>query len=221
MTGRPISWPTRSRLTAGLAGGLRVALVFFPVYIGCATVTAARAAHWHPYASWELGLPFVPSMIVPYLSMFVLFVLPPLQLDEAELRALSARLIVASLLGGAAFLVLPAQMGFPTHDDAGRWQGIYSALYRIDGPFNTVPSFHVIYTASILLAMIEAATPAFRRVYLAWLVVVCASTVLTHRHHLLDVVSGLALAFATPALLRRPARRGLLLASAPTGRLQE
>jgi membrane-associated phospholipid phosphatase len=69
--------------------------------------------------------------------------------------------------------------------------------------------------------MIEAATPALRRAYLAWLVVVCASTVLTHRHHLLDVVSGLALAFATPALLRRPARSGLLLASAPSGRLQE
>ena len=79
----------------------------------------------------------------------------------------------------------------------------------------------VIYTASILLAMIEAATPALRRAYLAWLVVVCASTVLTHRHHLLDVASGLALAFATPALLRRPARSGLLLASAPSGRLQE
>jgi membrane-associated phospholipid phosphatase len=221
VTARGISWPTRSRVTTGIAGAVRVALVFFPVYIGCAALTAARAAHWHPYAGWELGIPFVPSMIVPYLSMFVLFLLPPLQLDEAELRALSTRLIVASLLGGAMFLVLPAQMGFPTHDDAGRWQGIYSALYRIDGPFNTVPSFHVIYTASILLAMIEAATPALRRVYLAWLVVVCASTVLTHRHHLVDVAAGLALAFVTPALLRRPAGRGLLLASAASGRLQE
>jgi membrane-associated phospholipid phosphatase len=221
VTSRHISWPTRSRIAAGLTGASWVALIFFPVYLGCAAVTAARPGHWHPYASWELGIPFVPAMIVPYLSMFVLFLLPPLQLDETELRALTARLIVASLLGGAMFLVLPAQMGFPTHDDAGRWQGIYSTLYRIDGPFNTVPSFHVIYTASILLAMIEAATPRLRRVYLAWLVVVCASTVLTHRHHLLDVAAGLALAFATPALLRQPAWRGFRLASAPSGRLQE
>ena len=221
MTARALSWPTWGRFSTGVAGALRVALVFFPVYLGCAAATAARTAHRHPYASWELGIPFVPFMIVPYLSMFVLFVLPPLQLDEPELRALTARLILASLMGGAVFLALPAEMGFVAHDDAGEWQGIYSALYRIDGPFNTVPSFHVIYTASILLAMIDVATPALRRVYLAWLVVVCASTVLTHRHHLLDVAAGLALALAAPALLRLPARRGLLLVSAPSRRLQE
>jgi len=221
VTARGISWPAWGRLTTGLAGALRVALVFFPVYIGCAAVTAARARHWHPYAGWELSIPFVPSMIVPYLSMFVLFVLPPFQLDEPELRALTARLILASLLGGLVFLALPAEMGFVTHDDAGRWQGIYSTLYRVDGPFNTIPSFHVIYTASILLAMIEAATPGLRRVYVAWLVVVCASTVLTHRHHLLDVAAGLAVAFAAPALLRGFVRRGVLLVSAPSRRLQE
>jgi len=218
---RGISWPTWGRLTTGLAGALQVSLVFFPVYLGCAAVTAVRGSHWHPYASWELSIPFVPFMIVPYLSMFVLFVIPPFQLDELQLRALTARLIVASLLGGLVFLALPAEMGFVTHTDAGRWQGIYSALYRIDGPFNTIPSFHVIYTASILLAMIEAATPGLRRVYVAWLVVVCASTVLTHRHHLLDVVAGLGLAGAAPALLRGPARRGALFVSAPSRRLQE
>jgi hypothetical protein len=221
MTRRGLSWPTPGRITTGLAGALRVALVFFPVYIGCAAVTAARGAHWHPYAGWELQIPFVPFMIVPYLSMFVLFVLPPVQLDEPQLRALTSRLILASLLGGLVFLALPAEMGFVTHEDAGPWQGIYSALYRIDGPFNTVPSFHVIYTASILLAMIEAAVPALRRVYVAWLVVVCASTVLTHRHHLLDVATGLALAFAAPALLRGRGWLGSRLVSAPSRRLQE
>jgi hypothetical protein len=220
MTPRPLSWPTRGRLTTGLAGALQVSLVFFPVYLGCAAVTAGRARHWHPYASWETNVPFVPFMIVPYLSMFVLFLLPPLQLDAPELRCLTARL-AASLAGGLVFLVLPAEMGFVPRADAGVWQRIYSALYRIDGPYNTVPSFHVIYTASILLAMSEAATPALRRGYLAWLAVVCASTILTHRHHLLDVAAGLAFALAAPALLRRPAWRGSLLVSAPSRRLQE
>src|SRR6185295_12290110 len=138
--------------------------------LGCAAVTAARPNRWHLYADWELMVPFVPFMIVPYLSMFVLFVLPPFQLDERELQALTTRLILASLLGGMVFLALPAQMGFVPRTDARTWQGIYSAIYKIDGPFNTVPSFHVIYTASILLAMMEVATPALRRAYLAWLV---------------------------------------------------
>jgi membrane-associated phospholipid phosphatase len=217
MIPRGLSWPTLRRLATGVTGALRVSLVFFPVYLGCAALTAARASHWHLYADWELLIPFVPFMVLPYLSMFVLFLLPPFQLEEPELRALTARLILASLLGGMAFLALPAQMGFVPRSDAGIWQGIYSGIYRIDGPFNTVPSFHVIYTTSILLAMIEVATPALRRVYLAWLVLVCASTVLTHRHHLLDVAAGLVLALAMPALL--PQRRWL--GSLPARRLQE
>jgi len=216
MIPRGLSWPTPSRLAAGLAGALRVSLAFFPVYLGCAAVTAARVSHWHPYAEWELRIPFVPLMVLPYLSMFLLFLAPPFQLDEPELRALATRLIVASLLGGMVFLALPAQMGFVPRTDAGIWQGIYSGIYRIDGPFNTVPSFHVIYTTSILLAMIEVATPALRRTYLAWLVVVCASTVLTHRHHLLDVATGLGLALAVPGLL--PHRRWP--GSLPARRLQ-
>jgi hypothetical protein len=217
MIPRWLSWPTPGRFAAGLSGALRVSLAFFPVYTGCAAVTAARAGRWHPYADWELAIPFVPFMVVPYLSMFVLFLLPPFQLEEPELRALAARLVVASLLGGMVFLAVPAEMGFVPRSDAGMWQPIYSAIYRIDGPFNTVPSFHVIYTTSILLAMIEVATPGLRRVYLAWLVAVCASTVLTHRHHLLDLAGGLGLALAVPLLLRR--RRWL--GSLPARRLQE
>ena len=52
----------------------------------------------------------------------------------------------------------------------------------------------MIYTASILLAFIDVAIAGLRIAYMTWLVAVCASTVLTHRHHLLDVASGLALA---------------------------
>ena len=217
MTPRPPSWPTLGRLTAGVSGALFVALVFFPVYLGSATLTASRASHWRPYLQWELGIPFVPFMVVPYLSMFLLFLLPPFQLDEEELLALAARLAVLSLLGGMVFLAFPARLGFAPRSDAGIWQSIYSGIYRIDGPFNTVPSFHVIYTTSILLAMAEVATPTWRRVYLAWLVVVPASAVLTHRHHLLDVATGLALALAAPSLVPL----GRRLTSLPARRLQE
>ncbi len=215
MISRPLSWPTSLRLATGFSGAVQVALAFFPIYVGCAVVTAARATRWHLYANWELQIPFVPFMVVPYLSMFVLFLLPPFQLEEAELRALTARLIVASLVGGMAFLVLPAQMGFVPREDAQVWQGIYSAIYRIDGPFNTVPSFHVIYTTTILMAMMEVATPALRRTYLVWLVVVCASTVLSHRHHLLDVAAGLVVSLTTPALLRSRLSFGSLPARRP------
>jgi membrane-associated phospholipid phosphatase len=204
LTGRPLSWPTLDRLTTGVAGFVIVSLAFFPIYVGCAAITAARSNPLHLYAQWELSTPFWPFMVVPYLSMFVLFLIPPLQLDAGELRDLVRRLLIASLIGGAVFLCLPAQLGFAERADAGIWQPLYDAIYRIDNRFNTVPSFHVIYTASILLAFMAVATARLRWVYLAWLTIVCASTVLTHRHHLLDVAAGLAIAVAVRAVFPRP-----------------
>ena len=204
MTGRPLSWPTLDRLATGIIGALLVSLLFFPIYLGCAALTAARGNPLHLYAHWELSIPFWPFMVVPYLSIFLVFLIPPLQLNADELRALVRRLVVATLIGGILFFCLPAQLGFAEHNDAGIWQPLYDLIYEIDNRFNTVPSFHVIYTASILLALMAVATAPLRRLYLAWLVIVCASTVLTHRHHLLDVAAGLAIALAVRAALPRP-----------------
>ena len=79
-------------------------------------------------------------------------------------------------------------------------------MYSVDGRANAVPSFHVIYTSTILLALMDVTTPRLRIFYAIWLVVICASTVLTHRHHLLDVASGIAITLAIRRVrLRRAA----------------
>lgn len=206
MTGRPLTWPTWQRLAAGITGALVVSLAFFPIYGGSLIFAALREHPAQLYASWELATPFWPPMIVAYFSMFALFLMPPLQLEPSELADLVRRLVIASLIGGVIFFCLPSEIGFAERRDAGIWQGAYNFLYAIDDRFNAVPSFHVIYTASILLAFIEVASPRLRVAYLAWLVAVCASTLLTHRHHLIDVASGLAIAFGVRALLRGRAR---------------
>jgi membrane-associated phospholipid phosphatase len=151
-------------------------------------------------------------MVVPYLSMYVLFLLPPLQLDTQELWRLADRLVVATLLGGAFLFAFPTAIGFPESHDAGIFQGAYDRIYAVDSPFNAVPSLHVVYTATILMALRAAASDGLRRVYSPWLVIVCASTVLTHRHHLLDVVAGLALALCVGRAMAT-APRPLLLPS--------
>jgi membrane-associated phospholipid phosphatase len=202
MSGRPLAWPSWERLATGITGALIVSAAFFPIYLGGAAIAGLRDQRLHLYAGFELAIPFWPFMIIPYLSMFVLFVMPPFQLDARELVHLVWRLVIASLVGGVIFLCLPSEIGFADRSDAGLWQAWYDRIYSIDGHFNAVPSFHVIYTASILLAMIEVATPRLRIGYGMWLILVCASTLLTHRHHLLDVASGLAVAFAVRAVAR-------------------
>jgi membrane-associated phospholipid phosphatase len=205
MNGRPLSFPTWARLWTGILGALVVSLAFFPIYIGGSMTPGILGQPLHLYASFELALPFWPIMIVAYLSMFVLFLLPTFQLDERELWALVQRLVAASILGGLVFLLLPSEIGFAEHTDAGRWQPLYDLVYSVDGRANAAPSFHVIYTTTILLALMDVATPRLRILYVLWLVVVCASTVLTHRHHLLDVAGGIAITLAARRLRRAAA----------------
>ena len=206
MSGRPLSFPTCARLWTGILGALIVSLAFFPIYVGGSMTTGVLGQRLHLYAAFELALPFWPAMIIAYLSMFALFLLPTFQLDERELWALVQRLVAASILGGLVLLLLPSEIGFPEHTDAGRWQALYDLVYSVDGRANAAPSFHVIYTSTILLALMDVATPRLRILYGLWLVVVCASTVLTHRHHLLDVAGGIAITLAAQQLrLRRAA----------------
>jgi len=117
------------------------------------------------------------------------------------------------------FLLRPSEIGFAEHTDAGRWQPLYDLVYSVDGRANAAPSFHVIYTSTILLALMDVATPRLRILYVLWLVVVCASTVLTHRHHLLDVAGGIAITLAARRLrLRRaaaPSTQSSCLGAAP------
>jgi membrane-associated phospholipid phosphatase len=205
MSGKIHIWPPWRRLLVGILGAAVVSVAFFPIYLGGGATSGILDHRLHLFAAWELALPFWPPMIVPYLSRFILFLTPPLQLDESELAELVRRLIVASLIGGAIFLCLPSEIGFADRHDAGIWQPIYDFIYAIDSRANAVPSFHVIYTTTILLAFIDAARPKLRILYMIWLFVVCASTVLTHRHHLLDVAGGLAIAFAVRGWSRRRA----------------
>jgi membrane-associated phospholipid phosphatase len=217
MNGRPLSFPTWARLWTGILGALVVSLAFFPIYIGGSMTPGILGQPLHLYASFELALPFWPIMIVAYLSMFVLFLLPTFQLDERELWALVQRLVAASILGGLVFLLLPSEIGFAEHTDAGRWQPLYDLIYAIDLRANAAPSFHVIYTSTILLALMDVATPRLRILYVLWLVVVCASTVLTHRHHLLDVAGGIAITLAARRLRRAtaPSTQSSCLGAAP------
>ena len=67
-TARPC--PTWRRLLVGIAGAAVVSLVFFPIYVGGAATTGLLDHRLHLYAGWELALPFWPSMVVPYLSMY-------------------------------------------------------------------------------------------------------------------------------------------------------
>lgn len=173
-----------------------VGVAFFSVYPACNWLTSLRSEHFNLYYTAELKLPFVPGFILVYFSMYVLFAMPPFFLRVAELKALGKQLIAGTFLSGLIFLLLPARLGFDRQvPDSELFGPVYSAMFDVDMPHNMVPSLHVVFSALILLALVDAsARSRFRLLWFGWLVVICSSTLLVHQHHLIDVVAGLALA---------------------------
>jgi membrane-associated phospholipid phosphatase len=174
-----------------------VGVAFLSVYPTCNWLTSLRGEYFSLYFPGELSVPFVPEFIVVYLSMYILFAMPPFFLQVAELTALGKQLIVGTLLSGLIFMLLPARLGFVRQvPESGFFEPLYSTLFAVDMPHNMVPSLHVVFSALILLALAGATTSErYRLLWYGWLIVICASTMLVHQHHLIDVVAGLALVF--------------------------
>jgi membrane-associated phospholipid phosphatase len=175
---------------------LWVAVAFFTVYPTCNWITSHRSDTFSLYVEAELGIPFVPQFIWMYLSMYVLFLTPPFYLNVSQLSALGKQLVLATLVSGCIFLLFPAKLGFArTLPDDLLYRPVFADLFALDLPHNMAPALHVVFSALILFAILEASDAGhLKLLWWGWLIAICVSTILVHQHHLIDVVSGLLVA---------------------------
>jgi membrane-associated phospholipid phosphatase len=211
----PCPRPIRSRLRPSRPSlGRRLALlaingVAFQLLYGACSVAAARAGVTRAIATpWDAAVPFVPWMLVPYMSsvptLVLAFLLAP---DRQSLRALSERGLLATALATLVFALWPLRMTTIDPLPASSLPALLARLLgMLDQPFNQWPSLHVAYCVVAWPALRDAVRPpAGRAAIAAWLALVVASTVLAHRHFLPDVAGGLALGALCRAVV--PARR--------------
>jgi membrane-associated phospholipid phosphatase len=192
--------PDGERLRTYFFWSFWVGVAFFGVYPAMNWITSLRTNPLHLYLPLELRIPFIPQFIWAYLSMYVLFLMPPLFIPAANMPALGKQLIAGSLVSAVVFLILPAELGFVrVVPPRAPYAVIFTSVFGVDRPCNLVPSLHVIYSSAIVLACADFARPALRAGLLLWLVVIVASTVFVHQHHLLDVAAALAIVY----ILRR------------------
>src|SRR5512143_721847 len=94
--------------------------LFVLVYGGCNALAALRADIGTFFYAWEMRIPFVPAMIVPYMSSDLLFVVAfVLCRDSIELRVLTRRILAALLVASAMFLAFPLTTGYPRPEVSG------------------------------------------------------------------------------------------------------
>jgi predicted protein tyrosine phosphatase/membrane-associated phospholipid phosphatase len=197
---RPPGLPLRLQAAAT---AVMLSLLFVLIYAGTNWLTAQRpAAHigtW--FFSWELTcIPYVPLLIIPYMSCDLFFVVAPfLCRDERELGVFRRRILFSILTATALFLLMPLTLVWPARP---RVPGLFGDLveasctapFLMEFPHNLFPSLHI--TLSTLLADIYGrhTRGPLRAIVQGWLFLIGVSTILTWQHHLIDIAGGLVLA---------------------------
>jgi hypothetical protein len=193
-----------------------LSLLFVLVYGSTNWFTAWRPASdvrtW--YFAWEPAvIPYVPLLIVPYMSIDLLFFAAPfLCRDDRELRLLTRRVVFSILVAAALFLVLPLKLAWPERPRVGGWFGDFveqscTAPFLMEYPHNLFPALHI--TLCLILADFYGrhTRGIVRILSYTWFGLIALSTVLTWQHHLVDVAGGVVLAGFAFYLFREPAAR--------------
>jgi protein-tyrosine phosphatase len=191
-----------ARTSAGLS------VLFLVVYGGSNWITAHRSDVGTWYYGWERYIPFVPLMIVPYMSIDFFFLAGPFFCrDPRELRTLARRIGFAILAAGACFLLFPLRFAFERPEAGGLLGAIFDWFRGMDQPYNQLPSLHITLR-TILAHLYVRHTAGLPRVGVrVWFSLIGFSTLLTYQHHFVDIVGGFVLAGVCFYLFREESPR--------------
>ncbi|HZZ71730.1 MAG TPA: phosphatase PAP2/dual specificity phosphatase family protein [Pirellulales bacterium] len=186
--------PRRSLKAAAVAAaGLSV--LFICVYGGANWLTSQRSDVGTWYYAWERWIPFVPLMVIPYMSIDLFYIAAPfLCADQLELRTYCRRIALAICVAGALFLLVPLKLGVVRPPLTG-WMGdAFGWFFAADLPYNLFPSLHIALRTILADVYSRHTRGLWRGAVNVWFSLVGISTLLTYQHHLVDVAGGFVLA---------------------------
>ena len=159
-----------------------------------------------PLTALDHMIPFQPSMLFAYLSLWLYVgIAPGLQRTFRELMVYGAWAAALCLTGLGIFYFWPSAVPPPSVDASG-YPG-FQMLQGVDAAGNACPSMHVAIAMFTVIwiehLLSHARAPlALRALNVAWFIAIAWSTLAIRQHVVLDVLAGtlLGLAFALPSL---------------------
>lgn len=151
-----------------------------------------------PLLGLDRWIPFHPLWLVPYVSLWVFVLLPPLLLtDLRELRSYAAASAVLSGTGLWIFYFWPTRL--PPLDIVWADHPSVDFLKAVDASGNACPSLHVAFAVFTVLWLERLARRdrfgiGVRAVLWVWGAAIVVSTLGIKQHVVLDVVAGAVLA---------------------------
>jgi membrane-associated phospholipid phosphatase len=146
---------------------------------------------------WERHIPFIGWMIVPYLSMNLLYAIAFfLARNRKELNRIGLQLLTSQLIAIPIFLIFPLRRTSTIPSDLGIYKPVYDMLIKYWGdPYNLVPSLHIAFLVILWKAYADWVPAKFRWIVHVWSLLIGISVLTTFQHHFVDVPTGAALGF--------------------------
>ena len=190
-------WPDWNFFAHALLLNTGLWLWFGLIYGGTNYLASTHDYRVRLHLDAELAIPFVPSSVLLYMSIYVSFWMAPFILrTRSELQGLVVTLAVVTLIGGVFFLLFPSEIKFPPPGDMGVWTVPVRLAKGLALTHNFAPSMHVVLsTVCIIVYARRAPTLGSLALYL-WAAAIGVSTLLLHQHYVVDVLSGYLLAVA-------------------------
>jgi hypothetical protein len=191
---------------AFVLAALRLLSLFALVFYGADWLATLHTWRVTLNTAWELRLPYVAPLWPVYFSVLgVPFLMARPAVPAAAIADWERRMAMAIAVAGLAFVLLPAQTANPpVAPTAMPWDAFAALARATTGRYNLLPSLHVALSLLTLIAASPFVREGTRWLLWAWFALLVASVLLTHQHHVADVVAGIALALAL-ARRRRPA----------------
>ena len=173
--------------------GLVNVVLFLIIYIPLNQIK--REDYINVYFQWELGIPLIGWMIIPYHLFNLSFLLPLFVLRARSIYILGVASALSTIIAGIIFMFFPTQLEFERIAPSGFTENLYLFLFKIDRTTNLLPSLHVTYTTLYFMSCSTYFKSLKVRLILSICTIFVMSSVLfTHQHHILDVILAIILA---------------------------
>ena len=141
--------------------------------------------------AWEHQLPFVPWLMLPYMSIDAFYAASLLLFRKrSALDRHALRLLLATVVSLIGFLLYPLQFSFEVPKADGFNGVLQGVLLGFDKPYNQAPSLHI----SLLIVLWELYAKRLqglaRMALHVWFFAIAASVLLVYQHHFIDVWTG-------------------------------
>ena len=143
-------------------------------------------------------IPFVPWTIIIYLGCYVFWIMNYIigcrQDRDRAFRFMSADFF-AKLVCLLCFLIFPTTNIRPVIEGNSIWEELMRLLYHVDAADNLFPSMHCLTSAFCFIAVKgnEKVPKWYKTASFLMAASICASTLTTRQHVLIDVIAGVAL----------------------------